>query len=261
MDSRTQTHALVTVILLVVTALVLAVRKEPVVSEATDLRQELPDAVGDYKGSALFFCQNELCEVSIRPVEDYGRKRICPKCGGRLDSLSLAEMKMLPSDTIIATKRYQNSRGEVVLASIVTTGNERKSIHRPEVCLPAQGFVVESSSVIPVQVKNRAPLDVRLLLIRSTGRRPENPSEAGFSSFAYWFAGGGRETPSHLKRVLWSSADRVFHSVISRWSYVAVFTNRRDFSDDATGRICVFIGDLHPLIAIPAQNASPRASN
>mgnify|MGYP001562574859 FL=1 len=248
MNTKTQLHALVTMAMLAATAIVLTIQKEHVMSDATDLAPELPAVVGDHTGSTLLFCQNELCNLSIRPVEDHGQK-VCADCGKHLDLLSLGEMRMLPPDTRLAKKRYVNARGEVILASIVTTGNERKSIHRPEVCLPAQGFVIESSTVVPVVVQGRAPLEVRLLLIRSTGRNPKNPAEARFSSFAYWFAGGGQETSSHLVRIFLSSLDRVLHNVVSRWSYVAVSTDRLDPSDDASARIATFIGDLYPLIS------------
>lgn len=252
-DGSTAARSAIVVVLLVVTLVVQVCQKEPIIGDMTDLRVSLPAVVGDYRGSDRLFCQNELCPRNSRPIPDKGEKS-CPDCGSPVDQLSRAEKRLLPPDTVVAKKRYENSSGEIVMVSIVTTGRERRSIHKPESCLAAQGNTIERSRTISVPVRGRAPLAVRIVDVRSYGRNGGNEAGALFASYAYWFSGGGRETASNLERMFWMSADRVFYNVVSRWSYVAVTTDRPSASGDSTNRISAFIGDLYPLISSRESN-------
>ena len=56
--------------------------------------------------------------------------------------ISEAERKVLPRDTSIVKKVYVSPAGARMLVSYVIGGTSRASIHRPELCLPSQGFVM-----------------------------------------------------------------------------------------------------------------------
>ena len=53
--------------------------------------------------------------------------------------------------------------------------------------------------------------------------RPANRTMRELGVFGYWFIGGGRETPSHLKRLAWMAWDRLIHNRADRWAYVSVY--------------------------------------
>ena len=50
---------------------------------------------------------------------------------------------ILPKDTSFAQRRYISPDGFWINANIVLMGADRTSIHRPEACLPAQGFHID----------------------------------------------------------------------------------------------------------------------
>src|SRR5580698_8198373 len=53
--------------------------------------------------------------------------------------------------TTITRKSYHNGIGYEIIASIVLSGEDMsRSIHRPERCMPAQGFTVIDKSTVPV---------------------------------------------------------------------------------------------------------------
>ena len=136
--------------------------------------------------------------------------------------VSEGEKAILPKDTEITKKQYQSGADHLLSIQIVLAGGEKRSIHRPEICLPAQGWTLDSGNMVPVKLSNGKKLEV----MRLTARRPitlNNGSRAELENiFYYWFVGHNATTPYHLKRILMTNFDMVFHNVKHRWAYVVV---------------------------------------
>lgn len=133
-----------------------------------------------------------------------------------------AERLILPGDTEFARKVYSSIEDENILCSIVLSGAEKRSIHRPEVCLPAQGWTIANKEVVPVKLSNGHILRVTLLTLNQPVRGPDGLPHIISSLFAYWFVGENRLTHSHWERVFVTSWDRVFDDINHRWAYVIV---------------------------------------
>lgn len=239
-------HYAVVIALLAVT--VAAVILEPGVSlgPQAGIIAQLPEHVGEYEGADLLFCLNEHCTRSFSGMSVTGAE-VCETCGGGLGTMSVAEKSVLPEDTVIVRKRYTHSAYPPITVSIVFSGSEQRSIHRPQQCLPAQGAVIERDATVSIPLEGRRPLKVMLLDMRSGpgpgGRR------GGLSCYAYWFVGIERETPYHLQRLFWMASDRVFHGVSHRWAYVSLATAKtRKDSDEHIDRVTKFISEFYPLI-------------
>src|SRR5690606_6084532 len=56
------------------------------------------------------------------------------------------ELEWLPPDTTFGRRRYRNPEGFEVFVSGVLMGTDRTSIHKPEYCLPGQGFQITTRS-------------------------------------------------------------------------------------------------------------------
>ena len=127
-----------------------------------------------------------------------------------------AEQTMLPKDTRIEKRFYRNDR-EWFLVSLVVGGKEKGSIHRPELCLPAQGFLMTDPRTLDVRGRKwRA-----LTLDGGIGR----PS----LGFAYtFFNQDGFHTVSHVGRIFRDVWDRSVHGRIDRWVMVTVNASRHD---------------------------------
>lgn len=136
--------------------------------------------------------------------------------------ISEGEKTILPKDTEIAKMVYQSALEAPLSVQIVLSGGEKRSIHRPEICLPAQGWTLESGRMVPVKLSNGKQLEV----MRLTARRSvmlNNGSKAELENVSYyWFVGHEVTTPYHIKRILMSNFDMVFHNVNHRWAYVVV---------------------------------------
>lgn len=233
-------------------------------SDLAGIRSELPDHLEDqWVGYEVLFCQDLSCGRSwlvkdLEPEPD--GSYLCPEnrrgepCGAELDTKSIGENLVLPSDTIIFKKQYFNlaDRDQTVFVSVVLSGKDRTSIHRPEICMPTQGNTIETREVIDVPLADRdEPLQVMVLNMTTEDVR----GNRRHSYYAYWFVGNGRETPHHWERMLWMSSDRVLHNVSHRWAYIGVSGQRtEDLSDTSHHReIQNVIGALHPELVLEAD--------
>ena len=63
---------------------------------------------------------------------------------GTSEKVSPSELALLPGDTEFEKKIYQDLTGNSLTAQVVLSGGEKRSIHRPEVCLLGQGWSVQA---------------------------------------------------------------------------------------------------------------------
>lgn len=171
-----------------------------------------PDRLGGREGFNISYCQNEQCMACFVGKDAEIQK--CTKCGSDVAFESPGEKKVLPSDTIIHKRGYRDANGTSYVVSAVIGGASKRSIHRPELCMPAQGFIMSN----PYDVKvNGRPFRVITL---SSG----NVTSA---ALAYtFFNQDGVKTSSHIHRIFTDTWDRSVMNRIDRWVMVTV---RADF--------------------------------
>jgi EpsI family protein len=154
------------------------------------------------------------------------------------------EIGSLAKDTQFARKTYTSPEGDQIFVSIVLSGDDMaSSIHRPERCLPAQGWNLQTSQKVSMPLSDGKSL--RTTLLKSV--RPIVDSAGNQRSITnlnyYWFIGYNHMTPSHLDRTLWDMRDRLLHGYDQRWAYVTVTANvteglgRPNRSEEETARV------------------------
>ena len=145
--------------------------------------------------------------------------------------ISEAERKGLPRDTEVVKCRYQSPDGDWFVVTAVVGGRSRDSIHRPERCLPAQGFQMMSP-------RDRSVGGVGWHLVELARR------EATSMGFAYtFFNQDGYSTGSHFRRIFRDVWDRSVRGRIDRWVMLTVFSS---VSDEA--RLTAFLDKLKGVI-------------
>ena len=124
---------------------------------------------------------------------------------------SEAETTILPKDTRIDKRLYTAPDGTWFAVSLVMGGHSKSSIHRPELCLPSQGFLMRDPKSVTV---GDTPWRT-LSLVSATAPRP--------LQFAYTFYNqDGFRTSSHVRRIMRDIWDRSFFNRIDRWAMVTV---------------------------------------
>ncbi len=140
---------------------------------------------------------------------------------GKDVAVSEKERLVLGAGTEFARKSYRNGRGYEIIASIVLSGQDMNtSIHRPERCLPAQGFTVIDKRAVPLALPDHGLMRItRLENVRSpTG----DGVPAIYDVMYYWFAGHTDTTGSHFARTWFDVRDRLMHGYNQRWAYITV---------------------------------------
>lgn len=142
---------------------------------------------------------------------------------GTDEPVSPSELAILPRDTEFAKKIYQSLTGDSLVTQIVLSGGEKRSIHRPEVCLPGQGWSIQSGETIPITLDNGNTLEVMKLTLTRTIDVAPGEQRTLKSYFLYWFVGGkGATTPHHWVRLARTNWDMVVKKLQHRWAYVIV---------------------------------------
>ena len=142
--------------------------------------------------------------------------------------VSEAELNILPSDTRLDKRIYRNDYGEWFAVAIVIGGTSKMSIHRPELCLPAQGFRMTNPRTVEA-----GDLSWRFITLDGGVGRPAQ-------GFAYtFFNKAGFYTSSHIRRIFQDVWDRSILNRIDRWVMITISSS---VSDEA--RLKEFIGKL-----------------
>ncbi len=148
-----------------------------------------------------------------------------------------AELDLLPEDTKYERRQYHRFDGRnVITCSIVLAGADSRSIHRPEICLPSQGWSIVDRFKDTVDVEG-TKLGTTVLLVERDVQLEDGTKTKLRSYNVYWFVGKDITTASHLERVLKTSLDNVFRNVNHRWAYVlvqSVIPISGDVSQEAT---------------------------
>ncbi|AKJ65104.1 exosortase-associated EpsI family protein [Kiritimatiella glycovorans] len=234
--------------LMIVTSFLLAFTVDVELIDQPGVRTDLPREIAGYTGSQRLFCHNKDCEWS-GTMDQLDVPDICPDCGEPLYAMSWPEKEQLPDDTEFVKYEYTNDTDRTVYVSIVLSGRERSSIHRPQRCLPGQGHKALEEHDISVPVEDRRkPLNVRV--IESVVPVPGETAAATPHYYAYWFAGRGRETASHYARMFWLAWDRVVHGVAHKWAYISVAGVREEDSRDYEEQLKPVIAELYPALTL-----------
>ena len=228
---------------------------EPGRSRLPSVAESLPDTVGTWQGIDRYYCQSPSCRRSFTAGQLGGETR-CGVCGHELDTVTLAEKKILPENTVILKKEYVRPGRRAVFVTLVISGEQRAGIHRPQWCLPAQGYRIASSSRLDVPLSGERTMFVSLLsLDRPAGGTGDTGRRERAFAYAYWYVGNDRKTPYHLERLFWSAFDSIFRGVNQRWAWVAVATSGSPESDATRETLRRFIGGLDGVITPAAGPA------
>lgn len=244
MDTAKTKHLAVITLLLAITLATTLLTGKPSPMEESPVNDRLPDTIGNWTGFDLLYCQNIPC-LKVYRSDELKITDVCSNtnCGGRLDYVSPGEKALLPSDTKIFKKLYENPAKQTVLVTVVITGTQRSSIHRPEWCLTGQGFRIDSTETFAVSAENK---DLKVALMNLSRQAGNIPSARIHSAFAYWFIGKDFETPDHTRRLMMMAWDNIARGVQQRWAYVSLLTSRADQSDQHLARLRELITLLHP---------------
>lgn len=171
---------------------------------------------------------------------------------GRPAEVSAAERAILPPDTGYSRKVYFNHRNAAkqIFLSIVLSGRDRTSIHRPELCLMGQGWTVETTERQTFRHPGGTAFPATVLRVQREMQTPQGKRRVP-QLVAYWFVGGDSVVPTHWERVARDAWNRVVHGRADRWAYVLMQTDAADGEAAALARMQAVLDETLPAFQPP----------
>ncbi len=197
--------------------------------------------------------------VGVRTVLEQSPVKPLPERVGEWEGedmpiASLVE-KVLPPGTECPRKCYRkpatkDSATPDILVTVVTSATDKRSIHRPERCLPGQGWQIISRDRWPVPLSAGADgkLEVTRMVVRQFFRTPQQERVEVRLVVFYWFMSPNRLTGSNLKRLTFTSWDRVFRGLNYRWSCAQLMSPVTGSVAETSAHLTQFASRLLPLI-------------
>jgi EpsI family protein len=170
---------------------------------------------------------------------------------GRRVEVSAVERAILPEDTGYSRKNYVriSNRNDQVFFSVVLSGRDRTSIHRPELCLVGQGWTVVGRSEHHFRSGGGAGLGFSASVLRvnrevqKAGRKETIPQMV-----VYWFVSSDAVVGRHWQMFLHDAWNRVFRARADRWAYVLLQTDAADGDAAALERLQSVINHVVPVL-------------
>ena len=191
---------------------------------------------------------------------------------GRSVAVSSAEREILPPDTGFSRRNYFNERdpSQQVFLSIVLSGRDRTSIHRPELCLVGQGWTITGqgehrftypahdgadfpATVLRVQREVSTPAAVGKPTMAgkpTTAGKPRGPTIVPQLT-AYWFVSGETVVATHWQRFARDAWNRLRYARADRWAYVLMQTDATDGEAAALARMQAVLREALPMFQRP----------
>jgi hypothetical protein len=132
----------------------------------------------------------------------------------------------LPKDTSYASRRYADTNGAWAMANVILMGADRTSIHRPDYCLPGQGWQIRDKTEVKLHIAGAQPYELPVMkwIVSNTYTAPDGSKQNVSGLYVFWFVTENQTTdnfPAMLKSMLFH---QLAHGVLQRWAYISYFT-------------------------------------
>jgi exosortase/archaeosortase family protein len=177
--------------------------------------------------------------------------------------VTAVEREILPKDTGFSRKIYLRHQDptHAVLLSIVLSGRDRTSIHRPELCLLGQGWTLIERGPHRFAAGAERGFPATLLRVRkeipasaAPGRSaPADPAHPQVFQqlVAYWFVSADTIVATHWERIARDAWNRVAPARADRWASVLMQTDAADGEAAALARMQAVLDGTRPEFQKP----------
>ena len=145
-------------------------------------------------------------------------------------------LNWLPKDTSYAQRRYFAPDGFWVNANIILMGADRTSIHRPEYCMPGQGWHIDKQSVVKLPIAGSSPyeLSVNKWQLSNTIQSQDGRKVPVGGLYVFWYVAHGEQTASHDEMMASMMRHLLRTGELQRWAYISYFAVCAPGQEDAT---------------------------
>jgi FtsP/CotA-like multicopper oxidase with cupredoxin domain len=141
----------------------------------------------------------------------------------------------LPKDTSFVERYYWAPDGFWATATIILMGADRTSIHRPDYCLPGQGWTIGSKTAVNISIGGEHPYALPVLKwgIHNSLPTPDGRKQEVSGVYVFWFVADNEQTPNYVQFQYYLLRDLLFTGRLQRWAYVSYLTFCAPGQEDA----------------------------
>ena len=176
---------------------------------------------------AILLCASTPTKVTLA---EPGIKPLLPEHVGdyisRSGDMTAKERDNFEPGVQLERRFYANPQGINIAATLVLSGEVKKTLHDPRRCLPDAGWILTDSEVVTIRLENGRELQASVMHVfedTSDNGRPIRHR----GQLLYWYEGAaGVSTPSYMGSNYLSYRDAIFRNLNHRWGQVAFFLHR-----------------------------------
>ena len=186
---------------------------------------------------------------------------------GMEQGMTLQEKKVLAEGVKIARNAYLGPGGRQILVTLITSGQGKRELHRPEVCLPGQGWNMAESTPITLKLSDGREITATLLRLFSDREIQPGVTKRVRAMNIYWYVGSdGTTSPDYYDHIRLSYMDAIFRNINHRWSMASVFApiietpgaDSNPFAEiGVIEEVKNFIQELAPHFMVTADSSGP----
>jgi hypothetical protein len=178
-------------------------------------------------------------------------------CHSEVRELSDEEKRILPPDTTKLSKSYIETslpenigRYRSLSVTLILAGADKRSLHKPEICLAAQGWTITKSEPVKLKTTGGELEVMHLSLSRQVQSDREKPVFQR-AHYVYWWVARHESTAFSNKRLLISAYNNIFKNLNDRWGYpsIMVLADERygdEGNEESIQRAYAFIKEYAP---------------
>jgi hypothetical protein len=140
-----------------------------------------------------------------------------------------------PKDTSYTERAYFTPDGLRIQSTIVLMGTDRTSIHRPEYCLPGQGWSIDDKKTVKLPITNQPPytLEIARWSLSTSVQQADGQKMKIAGVYAFWYVANNEETSDHDKMLERMTLDLLRTGALQRWAYCSYFAACLPGQEDA----------------------------
>ncbi len=170
-----------------------------------------------------------VCSVTgqLPPISPSGVVMQFPLSVGSLQGINqeatAQETNGLTEGVKIERKLYVSSERQM-LATIVLSGPARRALHRPDICLPGQGWSIAGKIEVPVRLSDGREINVMMMRLFRDHLNESGKLVRLRGLNLFWYQGYGEvQTADYYHHVFLTYFDSVFKNLNHRWALMSFF--------------------------------------
>jgi exosortase len=174
---------------------------------------------------AMFLCWAtptavQLAESSFR--DDL--PELVAQCPSAPLTMTSKERALFDETVQLRRRVYLTPENQQVLVTVVLSGRVKKTLHQPERCLPDQGWIISSSQVVPLHLKDGRELQATVLSLFRDMIKEDGSRVRVRALNLYWYQGShGYSTPSYDMSSFVNYRDAILYNLNHRWAQASFF--------------------------------------